>query len=572
MFNNWFSTKQYDDIAPDEIFLDSQNNLDFNKHHLEGRLATPIKKQAIFYFALVVAAIFLLISARVFHLQVLQGEVLYAESRDNTLSHEELFARRGAIVDRTGTKLAWSEYDGALLNDFGIRRYISEDGFAHVLGYISYPQKDNNGNYFRTRVAGESGVEAGFDNLLAGKNGLEIREKNALGKVVSQSEVTPATPGETLELTIDARVQQKMHELIRSTAQDRGFTGGAGVLMDLSTGDVIAMTSYPEYETEQLVNPSESFDLAKLREREDTPFLNRVSAGMFTPGSIIKPFMATAALNEGVITPQREILSTGQLVVPNPYNTSQPTIFKDWKAHGSVDMREALAVSSNVYFYQIGGGYEDQEGLGVQRIYDYAHAFGFGEKLDITGVAVEAGLVPNRAWKNRVFDDEWRIGDTYNTAIGQYGFQVTPLQVVRSIGSIALEGTLVSPRLSEAEPISESRVQKDVPPAVYRVVQEGMRQAVADGTAGGLDVGYMKVAAKTGTAELGAEKTRVNSWVVGYYPADKPRYAFTVVMESGPRSNVIGGVFVMRRLFDWMYREELPYIPGVTPESLLLGR
>ena len=154
------------------------------------------------------------------------------------------------------------------------------------------------------------------------------------------------------------------------------------------------------------------------------------------------------ALTEGVIDPYKKILSTGSISIPNPYFPDQKTVFKDWKAHGWTDMREAIAVSSDVYFYEIGGGFESQKGLGIVNIEKYAQLFGIGQKTGIDLPDEKGGIIPGPEWKIKNFKGEpWRIGDTYNTVIGQYGFQVTPLEMVRAISAIANYGTLVTPAL-----------------------------------------------------------------------------------------------------------------------------
>ena len=171
------------------------------------------------------------------------------------------------------------------------------------------------------------------------------------------------------------------------------------------------------------------------------PFLNRVISGLYAPGSIVKPFLAFAALEEKVISPEKEIISTGQILVLNPYNPDKPSIFKDWKAHGAVDMKRAIAVSSDVYFYEIGGGFGSQKGLGIDRIKKYLEIFGFTKKTGFDFQKEATGVIPDPAWKEKTFNGEiWRIGDTYNTAIGQYGLQITPIQAVTAVAALANGG------------------------------------------------------------------------------------------------------------------------------------
>jgi len=283
------------------------------------------------------------------------------------------------------------------------------------------------------------------------------------------------------------------------------------------------------------------------------PFLNRVIGGLYTPGSILKPIIALAALNEGLISPTKQILSTGSITVKNPYDSSKPSVFKDWKAHGWTDMREALAVSSDTYFYSIGGGFEDQKGLGITALDKYFQLFALTEKTGIELLGEVAGIIPTPEWKKEKFNGEiWRLGDTYITAIGQYGTQITPLNAARFVAAIANGGNILTPSIllgGNPEPIKRVIKFND---ENWRVVREGMRESVTYGTAVGLNVPYVRAAAKTGTAEIGSAKLLVNSWSVGFFPFENPKYAWAVVMERGPSANTLGATSVTRQLFDWM--------------------
>ena len=275
--------------------------------------------------------------------------------------------------------------------------------------------------------------------------------------------------------------------------------------------------------------------------------------GLYTPGSIVKPFLSIAALNEDLISPYKSIYSSGSISIQNPYFEDKQTIFKDWKAHGWTDMKEAIAVSSDTYFYAIGGGYEDQVGLGIAKINEYIKLFGFSEETGVEGFIEERGVIPNPEWKAKVFDGEdWTIGNTYHTAIGQYGFQVTPLQAVRAVSAIANGGKLLRPTILKKEAESTDYKLLDISEDYFKIIQDGMRLAVTEGTAKGLWLPFVNVSAKTGTAERGVKKDKVNSWILGYYPSDEPKYAFVVIMEEGPVKNTIGGLYVMRQLLEWM--------------------
>jgi len=513
-----------------------------------------------FTFLFVIAAAVLVIFIwQLWQLQIEKGQALAIESQQNTLSQTPLFAQRGVIFDREDRRLAWN--NSSTTTPFSLRSYTDSGGFGHLLGYISYPQYDSKGIFYEYKTLGKDGVEKYFQDILVGQEGTKIVETNALGNPISESVVRQPRSGSDLKLSIDAVMQEKLFELIKSTAEERGFSAGAGVIIDVHTGEIIAATDYPEYSSSELTSGNPEY-INSLTQGEDEPFLNRVSAGRFTPGSAIKPFLALAALAEGVISPWTTIVSTGILRVENPYQPGTYSLFPDWKEHGSVNVRSALAVSSNEFFYQIGGGYKSQPGLGITRIAEYSNAFGLAEETGIDGMSEVTGVIPTPAWKEANFaDDIWRLGDTYHTSIGQYGYQVTPLAMVRAVAGLATGGSLPMPTLRSGDRSSSKKVSKDISAEDYRVVWEGMRRAVTKGTAKGLDVDYLEVAAKTGTAELGGDEVGLNSWIIGFWPYEEPQYAFTVVMADGPRSNTVGGVYVMRRLLDWMHLSYPNYLP-----------
>lgn len=550
------------EINPDEIFLDSSNLPDYDAGRLEGRIAQPITRRSFLPLVLVLILVFGGTVIRSGQLMVVEGASYRELSTDNRLGYTRIPAERGVVYDRNGLRLAWNvpHFEEGADAPYHERRYMQATGTAHVLGYVRMPARDGNGVYFREGVEGIAGVELAFDSVLRGVDGRKIVETDARMDVVSEGWVERPDAGSALTLTIDTRLNEALSGFIANLAADVPFRGGAGVMMDVETGEVLALTSVPEYDPSALVR-GEASRIAEYATDERTPYLNRVFGGQYTPGSIVKPFMATAALEEGIVEPSKRFLSTGALRLANPYHQGQYTSFTDWRAHGLVDLTRALAVSSNVYFYYIGGGFGEQEGLGIARIEEYMRLFGFGGS---TGIALEGeayGVVPSPAWKASVFPDDpdWRIGNTYHTAIGQYGFQVTPLQAVRGIAAIANGGTLLTPRI-EVNHSQYGARDLAIAPEHLAAVRAGMREAVLDGTARGLNVSYVNVAGKTGTAELGYDKEYVHSWAIGFYPYEDPKYAFAVLMERGPRTNLIGGTYVMRQFLDWMHREAPEYV------------
>lgn len=539
------------EIFPDEIFLDSQNLPQFDTHQFEGRLEHPISARSILVVGGVFCAIGVLFLSRAWVLQVSEGSTYAVQSEKNRLRHEPIIAERGAIVDRDGARLSWNVENPNEMA-FPLRVYTSEKGFSHVLGYLRYPARDDSGVYYRDHTEGVDGVESAYNGILSGKNGLKIIETDALGTLVSEGILVRPEHGKTLTLSIDGSLQGAFYRAMSSVAESAPFQGGAGAVMDLRTGEMLAYVSYPEYSSEILTNGATENELLKYTGDEQTPFLNRVTRGLYAPGSIVKPFLSLAALAEGVIRPEDEIVSTGSIRIKNPFDPSLETVFNDWKAHGAVDMRRAIAVSSNVYFYEVGGGYELRVGLGIDRIHEYMSRFGFGTSVGRGFFSDEPGVVPSREWKQETFHDAWRLGDTYHTSIGQFGFQITPLQALLGVSTIARDGSILEPTIVRRNDPAPSRDITGIAKEYYQVVKDGMRDAVRFGTASGLVVPGLEVAAKTGTAEIGTVRKYVNSLVIGFFPFSRPRYAFVVVMEKGPRGNTVGATYVAREALSWI--------------------
>ena len=551
------------EINPEDIFIDSANLPGLNKDRFEGRMESPIGERTFLLFKIVIVFVFLLLSTKLWALQVNDGSLYKQVSEENRLSRYIIFADRGVIFDRNSVPLAENVLT-ATSSDFAFRKYPDINGLSALVGYVKHPLRDSSGRYYDETYRGELGVEKTYDEILRGENGSKLVETDALGDITSESVVLLPKKGGDIFLSVDSRLNERMHEAIQGLVIEKGFTGGAGVMMDVNTGEILALTSYPEYDQNMVAEGTNKSEINKLLNDKRTPFLNRVVSGLYTPGSIVKPIVALGALSESVIDPYKEILSTGALTLPNPYNPDKPSVFKDWKAHGLVNMREAIAMSSDVYFYEVGGGFGNQKGLGITKLDEYFSLFGFNEKTGIDLPSESLGYIATPSWKEINFPDDptWRVGNTYHTSIGQYGTQITPISAVRSIAAIANGGKMLKPSVLLGGQTTEARVTRtiDLNEKHFDVVREGMRQAVTAGTASGLSKPEVKVAGKTGTAELGLRKEYVNLWVVGFFPYESPRYAFTVIMEKGPVKNTVGGVYVMRQVLDWMVENTPEYL------------
>lgn len=581
-------------IEPDEIFIDSSNLPNFDTDQFEGRIEKPISRTTIYITGGIFLTIGILFIVQSFKLQMIEGKKWSKFAENNRLNKSLIFSERGVIQDRNGVLLAWNQIDETQ-GDYPLRKYRENSGTHNLIGYVKYPKKDKFGFYYNTEYAGADGVESFFESLLKGGTGLKLTETDVKGGVISENVMRPAQKGANITLTIDTRVQEFMYDSIKEISQRSGFIGGAGMITDLYTGEVIASVSYPEYDSNVMTAATNTAQIRGYLTDKGKPFLNRISQGLYAPGSIVKPMFALAALQEQIISPDKQIESTGELRLPNPFRPGEYSIFKDWKAHGFTDMRRAIAVSSDVYFYQIGGGYlNEQRGLGIKKIDEYSKMFGLGEAVTSGFFKGKAGVIPTPEWKAINFKgDIWRVGDTYNTSIGQYGYQITPTQAIRAMAVLSNGGIVIdfhifksisadkteseiSPNISsmkisektsnevfqeidkshitarEAENTAPDRKILISNPEYYRIVNEGMRMAVTEGTMRALDVPFVKIAGKTGTAQVGVNNEFINSWVTGVFPYEKPKYAFLIMMERGPSNLIYGATAAMVELIGKM--------------------
>ncbi|MCK5589111.1 MAG: hypothetical protein KAI16_02255 [Candidatus Pacebacteria bacterium] len=518
------------DLDASIAFLDSKNLPEFDSDKFEGVLEQPLSKKnfiGIFVVFLIISFVFLI---KTFNMQIINGEEYFKKAQGNFIKTAILFSERGVVSDRNGKELIWNERN---INDrFAKRRYIEDVGFSHILGFLSYPQKDKSNNFFEKEYKGKAGVEKYFNDKLNGVLGKRILETSATGEVISENVIQLSQAGENVALSIDADIQKEMAELLNDFINEKNFDGASGVLMSVENGEIISLVSLPEYDSNILTDGRDKKKIKEYIFDEKKPFLNRVTLGEFAPGSVVKPFIALKALKEKIISPYEKIYTNGKLILPNPYHPDKPSIFYDFRNNGIVDMKKAIAVSSNIYFYILGGGFENRKGLGINRLYENFTDFGFGEQTEVEYMIEKDGIVPSIEWKKRVFGTNWNIGNTYYASIGQFGFVATPLQIAVAVSAIANEGEVLRPKiLKDSE--KDVRRKLDFDKKDYEVVKQAMRETALSGTTMSLNLPFVKIASKSGTAERGKNRSRVNSWVMGFFPYDKPKYAFVFLAENG---------------------------------------
>lgn len=364
--------------------------------------------------------------------------------------------------------------------------------------------------------------------------------------------------GAKVYTTIDAELQKVLYTSLKNRLTSLDRNAGAGLAINPRTGEVLALVSLPSFDTNKLTGEIFS-DPAK-------PAFNRVLSGVYSPGSIIKPLVAFGALEEGIVDPMTSILSTGYIELPNPYTPSQPSRFVDWKAHGWVNVYSALARSSNVYFYEVGGGFEQQQGLGIERLRAYWGKFLLGEKTGIDLPGEAQGNLPDPESKEKRTGQIWRIGDTYNVSIGQGDLLVSPIELLRYIGGIAAKGKLYEPyvvsKVENGESLYYTKDQRfntieQKNPQSIEDVERGMLYGVSEeyGTSHMLAGIPMAIAGKTGSAQI-QNNQKTNAFFVGYAPVPNPEIAILVLIEDAKEGS-LNAVPVAQEVLSWYYEHRV---------------
>ena len=468
-------------------------------------------------------------------LQANSSQVLVAED----ISHDNLLVLETKINNLTGCNIQQNT----------TRSYSFGPSFSQVLGYtgrISQQEYSNSTGYSINGYIGKTGLEAYYESYLRGVPGQSKVVKSATGTSKTSEILAQPVNGDNLVLNIDADLQQRLYNALGASILKMGGKKGAAVAMDPRTGAVLALVSYPSYDDNAFSNGISQAEYQQIVNDPSQPLFDRAIAAKYPTGSTIKPLEASAALQENLISPTKLINDPGYILVKSQYDPSVTYRFGGVEAHGLVDMRKALAVSSNIYFYTVGGGYGDQQGLGPARIKKYLTLFGWDSQTGIDLPGEFSGFIPSPAWKKATKGQSWYDGDTYNLSIGQSDLETTPLQVATAYSAIANGGTLYKPEIvnkiisgtgSDAktiEQISPEVIRSGfIDPANLEIVREGMRDGVDKpyGLSAMLNNLPIEVAAKTGTAQIGIAN-RYNVWSSVFAPYNDPQIVLVVTAED----------------------------------------
>lgn len=471
-------------------------------------------------------------------------------------------------------------FKGVSISTVPIRQY-SGNLAAHLLGRVGIIYKEEyeelkDENYGMNDIIGKDGMEKYLEKYIRGKDGVNSVIQTIEGKTSSISNATPATPGNNAILTLDMDVQSVAEKSLRENilriraqgmeSDDKrgaGAGGGAVVALDVNTGEVLAMASYPTY------NPATfDEDYAYLYADKQKPMFNRAISGTYPPGSVFKMVTAVAGMEEKAVKQGEIIEDKG---VYKYYNQS----FNCWvwsdqgRTHGRINISQAIMHSCNYYFYEIG------KRIGIDKLYKYGKNFGLGEYTGIELTGEAKGVLANKKYKEKTFDEEWYPGDTVQAAIGQSFNLFTPVQIANYIATFANGGTRYKVHLLKEirehstgniimknDPEVVSKI--DISPATYDAVREGMYLTSREGTASNVFMEYpIAVCSKTGSAQVSTGVA--NGVFVAYAPYDNPQIAVAVVVENAGSGNAIAPV--AKDIFD-QYFGFNSYVPSNTKENI----
>jgi len=497
--------------------------------------------------------------------------ILTAVKPKSLESYQPLFVTDN--IEYNKAMLLYLESDkmpGVYLSNKTKREYnLSSLSLSHILGYtskINQAELDKYGSeYLPIDYIGKTGIENFWENELKGQSGKKQIEVDALGKEKKIINQLAGADGHNLVLSIDIDLQKKLEETITNALKKSKLNKACAIALDPNNGEILALVSLPSYNNNLFARGITNDEYQALVSHPDQPLFNRCTSGEYPSGSTIKPVLAAAALEEGIINENTSFISTGGLRIGEWF-------FPDWKVggHGVTNVRKAIAESVNTFFYYIGGGYGDFVGLGIDRMVRYEKIFGLGKQTGIDIIGEAKGFLPTKDWKETIKGERWYVGDTYHAAIGQGDITVTPLQVANYTAVFANGGLLYRPHfirqvLSSDDKIIRQVDHKPIKSNVVsseniKIVREGMRQAVAAGSARSLASAPVAVAGKTGTAQWSSNKPN-HAWFTGFAPYDKPQIVITILIEQGGEGSSVA-VPIAREVLEWYFSNKVPLIKG----------
>ncbi len=461
------------------------------------------------------------------------------------LNHDEFLAMETKLENLPGLRLE---------EDFK-REYQGRGAFSHVLGYtgrVSSKDVKQNPSYLLTDVIGKNGLEFQYEEFLKGDHGVTKLESYAYGGIGRPVASREAVPGHNLNLFLDANLQSKLTEVLINHVASAGLSRAAAVAIDPKSGGVLALQSLPTFDNNIFGSRLSQETFKNLFESKSQPMFNRAIGGLYPPGSTIKPFLGVAALEEGIVDDTTTIFDSGVITV----GTQD---FRGWKPLGVVDVYKAIAMSSNIFFYTVGGGHGSIKGLGPERIGEYLKRFGFSKLSQIDLPGESAGFIPDPAWKRLAKREGWFVGDTYNMSIGQGFMQVTPLQLALATAAVANNGTIFKPRMIKSISKTDGESVKIIEPEVLSksfvdakalaIIRKAMHETVVSGSARSLAHLPGSAGGKTGTAQTGVGNN-THAWFTVFAPYEDPKIALAIVVENGGEGSSIA-VPIAREILEW---------------------
>ncbi len=418
-----------------------------------------------------------------------------------------------------------------------MRNYIETGSFSHILGYVGEITREEmnvmyNKGYKNNTIVGKTGIEKQYDDLLQGRDGIESRTVDVRGRLLDAApEIIPPEMGKKLVLTIDSRIQTLAEKAL-------GKRIGSIVVLKAGTGEVLAMVSYPFFDSNLFNSENASEEYSKLTQDEYNPLLNRAVNAAYPPASTFKIIMSAAMLAEKAFPSKDKIECTGEIEYGG-------RVFHCWilkPGHGWLDLKNAVAQSCDIYFWQIG-----RDCLGVEKISQYARMFGYGQSAKIDLPSQSKGFVPTAEWKERRYHEKWLDGDTMAISIGQGYTTATPLQVADVMAMVANNGKIYRPHILKEvrNPATDEVLQTVEPellfeaklePSIWKEIQEALRYTITDGSAKyTMRNTTVQIAGKTGTAEVNGYKDSYHSWLLAYAPYDAPpeeRIVVATIVEA----------------------------------------